>query len=554
MFCSFQPKTVNVYFENKTSLSYPGQIVQELTRCGISYRTAPLEVINDDGTLMYLIMIQHDATQPIELSLIKKKSGAKHLTHVIILIQDSKAITNKWLRNAFIKFWKKWVLNVAIMFWRNYSLRVYRYNPFMDNYLIPVKYIGRIPQITDLFPKKLPDMQGKPLRMCLYHDEIRAIFLSNNRIIGSDGLMSEYIAERLNATRIIDRISSQADLKENRSADICFKEVEDEIDDIAMNIRFLAPETFENYVEYTTVQIRDDLCVIVPKAKVASIFWNLFRSFKLKVWISILLSILIAYLFCIIFYGRLCWKEHILLQLLASTLSMPMTRVPAKISLRFILFLWLFYGLLITGAFKGNLTSNLVFRTYLPDVNTIKDLALSQYDLILYRRHHKHIHIFLNESNPYEAMIKRKLRVQTDYEITTLLESNNRSYAYLQKYHVALFQIVARKHTSKGRPLFHLMNTCLVPFHAVYILPYGSPYIGFVNHLVRGAHEFGFVVRWENLMNSAFLKSGRSVFRRKQSDDDLVVLKVAHFQAAFCLLSIGLILAFFVFIGELLWR
>lgn len=39
IFCNSQVKVVNVYFENETSLSYPGQILKVLNDCGISHIT-----------------------------------------------------------------------------------------------------------------------------------------------------------------------------------------------------------------------------------------------------------------------------------------------------------------------------------------------------------------------------------------------------------------------------------------------------------------------------------------------------------------------------------
>lgn len=37
IFCNSRVKVVNVYFENETSLSYPGQILKLLNDCGISH-------------------------------------------------------------------------------------------------------------------------------------------------------------------------------------------------------------------------------------------------------------------------------------------------------------------------------------------------------------------------------------------------------------------------------------------------------------------------------------------------------------------------------------
>ncbi|XP_053947432.1 uncharacterized protein LOC128856081 [Anastrepha ludens] len=516
-------------------------------------KTQPLELVNNDGVLMYLVMIYNDANQQINLSILQKRSAAKYRSHVIVLINNSDAITEAWLRRTFAIFWQIWYLNVVIMFERESELHVYRYNPFADDLLIKIHLDQRtLPHGDELFPKKLPDMGGKTLRVCMYYDEVRAIFENGNdnqRITGSDGLMSAFIAERFNAKRVINRVSSFGNF--TLKADICFQEIAQEIDDVALNTRFLAVVTFLRQVEYTIVHGRDDLCMLVPKAKIATTFWNLFRSFTVPVWLSICLSIPLAYLFCNLVHLRLHKSECDLLQLYATTLTMPLTRTPTRTPLRIFLFYWLFYGMLICNAFKGNLTSSLVFRTYLEDINTLKDLAESPYDMLIFSRHIKHINRSLNISNPYEAIIKRKVVVVPDEYFVGKVQENNLAYAYLLKSHFAVFQANARVHSYWGRPLFHVMSTCLVPFHAVYIVPYGSPYLGFINTLIRSSHEFGFSIHWERLMNAAFIESGKKTVRNPMNADDPVVLNLAHFQTAFGLLLVGLTIALVIFVWEL---
>lgn len=516
-------------------------------------KTEPLELIKNDGILLYLVMIFHDASQRIDLGILRKKSSAKHLSHVIMLVINSETVTESWLRRTFTIFWEIWFLNIVIMFKRGRLLQIYRYNPFADQFLINIQLDNqRFPTIDDLFPTNLPNMGGRPLRVCMYHDVVRAIFKDDNddqTLIGSDALMSHFVAERLNATRIIHRVSRFGNF--TLKADICFEEVTQELDDVAFNIRFLAAPSFSQQAEYTIVHSRDSLCALVPKAKVATTFWNLFRSFTIPVWLTILLSVPIAYIFCNLVHLRLSKSEFDLLQLYATTLTMPLTRIPTRTSLRIFLFFWLFYGMLICNTFKGNLTSSLVFRTYLEDVNTLKDLADSPYDLLTYIRYMKHLDRFLNVSDPYEAIIKRKIVVVPDKELLTGIQKNNLSYAYVQKYHFAAFYANARIHSFRGRPIFHVMSACLVPFHAVYIVPYGSPYLGFINRLIRSSQEFGYNIHWESLMNAAFIESGKKRIRNVGNDDDPVVLKLGHFQAAFGILFVGLTIASIAFLWEI---
>ncbi|XP_016941588.4 uncharacterized protein Ir85a [Drosophila suzukii] len=551
--CIAKVKVIFVYFENQTSHEHTGQILREVTKCDISYislrnQNGPLEAVKDDGILMYMVMIITNISQPLELSLIRKKSAAKHRSHVFLLVRDADTVSDAWMRASFRQFWKIWLLNIVILYWRDNRLYAYRYNPFTDNYLIPVdNNANGVPTLEQLFPKTIPNMQRKPLRMCIYKDDVRAIFWKQGIIIGTDGLLAGYVAERLNATMMITRPHSYNN--HNLSSDICFFEVAREYVDVAMNIRFLAPDTFKKQAESTVSHMRDDLCVIVPKAKTAPTFWNIFRSFGTSVWALILASVLVGNIFCYILKAGVGGAP---MQLFAGALTMPMNNIPRNHSLRLFLIFWLYFGLLICSAFRGNLTSMMVFQPYLPDINHLGGLARSHYRILIRPRHLKHIQHFLTLGHKYEARIREQMLEVPDAQMYEMMKNNDIRYAYLEKYHIARFQVNNRVHMHLGRPFFHLMNSCLVPFHAVYIVPYGSPYLGFLDSLIRSSHEFGFERYWDRIMNSAFIKSGVKVVNRRRgsSSDDPVVLKLQHFHAVFALWVVGIGLACIVLVWE----
>ena len=518
------------------------------------FKKRRLDILKDDGVDMYLIMALRDIRQTVKLNILRKKSASKHLTNIILMIEDAFSITDQWLLNTFENFWRIWILNVAVIYYHKDHLHIYRYDPFLKH-LFPEIQGNSYHHLTvrDVFPKAILNMRLQPLRMCIYNDGIRTIFdKGDSQLHGSDGMMSGYLAERLNATRIIHLVEKYGN--QTIYHDICFREIVDEIDDVAINIRFLSLATFYKRVEHTIVHSRDDLCVMVPKAKLASSFWNLFRSFNVSVWLLILSTLIFAACFCMYNYRQICSDSKFLLQLYACIISMPFLKLQRPTSLRFFLFIWLVFGMLISAAFKGNLTSNLVDRSYLPDINTIQDLAQSSYPLAVLPRHTKHLENYLDRKNQYSAMLLDKMIEIPDLQFSYLRESNNLSFAYLQKFYLSTFLVNSRRHAERGRPLFHLMQQCIVPFHAVYIVPYGSPYLGFINTLIRNAQEFGFINYWNRLMSAAFRISRGHFTRRRRDEDEPVVLKLAHYQAVFCFLFIGLSLSTLCFLCELLTR
>uniref|UniRef100_A0A1I8NL32 Ionotropic glutamate receptor L-glutamate and glycine-binding domain-containing protein n=1 Tax=Musca domestica TaxID=7370 RepID=A0A1I8NL32_MUSDO len=471
----------------------------------------------------------------------------------MLLIQDAHNVTEKWLLSTFKNFWKMWILNVVVVFTdpKQGYIELYRYDPFAKILRHRIALGPDTYNLDELYPKDILNMRGNPLQICLYQDNIRTIFESSGNILGTDGLMSSFLVERLNATPLVRRIRTYGN--DSVSQDLCFKETFDELDDMATNIRFLSMESFYGRVESTIVLNRDDLCVLIPKAKIASSFWNLFRSFSISVWVLISVSLAMAYIFCSLIYRNIFAGDKLLLDLLSCIISTPRARLQrSRMSARLFFYVWLVYGLLISAAFKGNLTSYLVDREYLPDVNTLQELAESKYPLATLPRHIKHLNRYLDLNNPYESMLRQKIIPLPDAFFNELIEHNNLSYAYLQKYHISVFRANSRKHSLNGKPCFHAMAQCIVPFHAVYIVPYGSPYLGYINKLIRNAQEYGYLHYWDSMMSAVFRRSRRNGQLQRSDDSEPEVLQLFHFQAVYCFWAMGLLIATVCFAGELI--
>ncbi|XP_075144671.1 ionotropic receptor 85a [Haematobia irritans] len=562
LFCSSHLKLVHIYWERKCSFTYCSKILRRFSECGLSHvilrnrypSSSSLEKLKDNGILLHLLIILPDISHTLDLSIIRKKSSAKHLTFIVVVVQqNTNAVPHKWLRSTFEIFWNLWIMNIAIIYadQEKETIVIYRYDPFSEEPSYETLSMDRSKwHLDQLFPRTMINMKLKPLRICLYADEVRSLFLPNGHVHGTDGLMTSYLAERMNATALVNRIGVYGN--ESASQDLCFRETVDEIDHLAGNIRFLSPESFYGRVENTLALNRDDLCVLVPKARIASSFWNLFRSFNCNVWMYILVTLLGTYGFCVVVFRSYLANDKLMLDLLACMVTTPYeNRAHSKMSLRIFFTVWLIYGLLISAAFKGNLTSNLVQRKYLSDINTLGDLAKSEYPLATLPRHVKHLDRYLDAGNPNEALIKNKMVTITDGRLRELVEENNRNYAYLQKHHLTVFRANSRKHSLNGRPCFHAMAQCLVPFHAVYIVPYGSPFLGYINRLMRNAQEHGYINHWDHLMSAAFKRTRRIGSLQRHNDDEPEVLQLIHFQAAFCLWICGLVIAFVQFLVEI---
>uniref|UniRef100_A0A1I8PE54 Uncharacterized protein n=1 Tax=Stomoxys calcitrans TaxID=35570 RepID=A0A1I8PE54_STOCA len=561
LFCNSHLKVVHVHWPNKCSYSYCNNILREFSECGLSQvvlrskiqsSSSSLEKLKDDGILLYLVLILSDATQTVDLSFMRKKSAAKHLTNILLVILDAAAVSEKWLRCIFEMFWNMWILNVAIIYAEQeyHQIIIHRYDPFADELIQKTLEREQHAGLEQVFPRSMLNMRLRPFRVCMYPDEVRSIFQQNGQVTGADGMLTAYMAERLNATISVNYMGTYGNV--SISHDLCFREIVDEIDHLGGNTRFLSLDSFYGRVEYTIVLDRDDLCVLVPKARIASAFWNLLRPFNCRVWSMIVVTKMLVYILCRLVYRHIFAGAKLMLHLLACVISSPHAHfIRPPLSSRIFLGVWLIFGLLISAAYKGNLTSHLVERVYLPDVNSLRQLAESPYPLATLPRHVKHMNRYLNEGNRYEHLLKSKIVTIPDMQLRNLVEDNNLSYAYLQKAHISVFRANSRKHSINGKPCYHAMAQCIVPFHAVYIVPYGSAFLGYINRLMRNAQEHGYLNYWNGLMSAAFKRARRNGLPQRQHDDgEPEVLQLLHFQAAFCLWAFGLVLAFIVFIWE----
>ncbi|XP_055908258.1 uncharacterized protein LOC129943069 [Eupeodes corollae] len=555
--CNFNASAIYVYFENYTSTGYPASILRKFSDCGCSYivlrnkyKTQPLKAI-DDGIVMYLVLMIKNASQQIDLSIVKKKSATKHRSYFIVIVENSIDLNRKWLYQSFKKFWDIWILNAVIFFWRNNTINMYTFSPFTSKFLWKIN--SNAAGKNDLFFRKTPDMNGRKLRICLFPDETRAIFEPEGKVLGADGFMSSFVAGSLNATRVIKmpqnfKWSNVYASEGNNSADFCLSEMQTAKSDMALNTRFLSLDNFKRTVEHTVVYGRDDLCVLVPKAQPASLFWNLFRPFQIPVWAVIFLMFFLTYGFCRVLLPQ---TSHVCLKLYSTMLTQPLNEHNLTVSMRVFLVFWFSYCLLITASYKCNLMSNLVFRIALPEIDNLRELANSPYELLIHARHHKFIDKYVDSSLSFVKKLKKRIIPVSDDFLIRKLNANDLDYAYLEKFHVINFRVNSRKHYNRGRPLFHIMEVCPIPFQTVYIVPYGSPYLGILDILVRRAQEHGFVDHWAKLMDTQFKNTGKSIVRNNQNEEDLVVLRFNHLQAAFYMLSLGLILATIVLFVEI---
>lgn len=517
-------------------------------------RDFPFE--KDDLSMRLFNVNIMQSPQHVNLSYVKYRFPDKHRSHFVLLFEEYQENDATAFINVFNQFWKREVLNVLFIYWF-VNLRIVSYTPFGDNYLI--QHTENDISVAKLFPDKVLDMNGHPIRISLFFEETRAIFNISfendqlDKMAGTDGLLTQLMVRRMNATLVLLQPDDGADIGEflpdgNTTGSLA--QIVNNIVDVSFNTRFLRIAQFRRLVEPTVTNGRDDICILVPKAGFASNVGNLFRSFTIPLWISAILAVpffIVVYkLFRIGHKGDSIYTlNDVFFNVIAWNFQQSCSKFPERWVIRILIGTWAIYAMLITSSYSGNLTSNLLFHRMLPDINSFKQLDQSNYPLVTYSRYTDLILNFLNQTK--FKRLKKSVKAVTQKEFSDLIKKNDVRYAYANKYHIN-FKLWNTR-LMDGKQIFFSMSECPVPYVVIYAMRYGNPYKRRINFILRQAQEAGFIDFWDNKDRK---KVSGKVSLHSGGSKALVPLSVLHLQSAFYVFFIGLGLSTVCFMIEII--
>lgn len=461
-----------------------------------------------------------------------------------------------------VQFWEKELLNAIIIFHRHNDVLIASYNPFAAT-----RFTLLSANATDngksLFPDKTSNLNGYELKATIFQDMTRATFNESNRrdataLRGADGLLAQLIVQYMNASVQLlspaDGVEIGEFLKDGRASGCLGQLVRREVD-FGVNVRFYRLGQFKYLVEATKTNGRDDICILVPRAGKATDIGNIFRAFTTYDWLAIAVS-WPAYAITYRFVDIATAHRHnrprqtaltIFFDLLAINLAQSANVVPSNWLEKGLLGFWLIYALLITSLYQSMLSGNLIIPKDLPDINSIEQLDRSHYKLISYSRYNRDILQFLKDSQfnaSYRRLPKRLIDVSQKVFFDEVRKPN-RSVAYANKHHINVY--LRRIHRANGEVIFNEMKQCPVPFVTVYGLPYGSPYKGRINFIIRQAQEGGLIEKWDRV-DKIKEKISQSKLR---GDRDLVAFTFHHLRTAFFVFLMGCMASVAVFLMEM---
>lgn len=458
----------------------------------------------------------------------------------MLIIESSPPMDEDWIQPLLQRFWRLNLFNVLLIFWTT-ELNVYTYNPFTDDFVV------RLPQTSvaydELFSDKAMNMNGRPLKVSLFSEKTRAIFYSDGKHGGTDGLLTDMVIEQMNATLVLVNITDGFDIGEfraNGTATGGLGLIVDRRVDVSFNTRFLRLAQFKGTVQITFANGRDDICILVASAGYASNIYNIFRAFSRSVWMFTLLALVSVSVAFTGIYRLQTAKDkrkidNIFFNFYSWNLAQPIVQLPDRWASKMLIAIWIVYCLLITSSYQGNLTSNLVLRPTLPEVDTMRQLEQSPYEILTFGRYVGLLQNLFKDHKEFSSLQTRIREVSTGEELENFVNNHTVRYAYANKFHINQYLSSRKSNTVNGRSVFHNMIECPVPFLVAYAVPCGSPYLLRLNIIIRRAQEAGFISYWDK-------KSEETVKHSKHRGGSAPIpLTLDHMQSAFYILGVGLL-------------
>lgn len=504
---------------------------------------------------MYSVNVVRNAKE-LNLSYVKKKMKNKEYTRYVIVFTEkmpSNFIRGE-VKEMFKIFWQREVLNAIIIFWTD-QLNCVTYTPFGEQFVQRLNVSET--RTEQLFYEKAKNLRGHVLRLGMFFEPQRANITKvdgKTTMSGIDGGVASMIIRRMNATLQLIRPKDGAELGEifpNKSSNGIFALLKNDVVDASFNARFYRMSYFHGSIEPTLTLGRDDLCILVPRTGISLNLDNIFDAFELPVWTFAIIALPVYAFFFHVYFGK--WRgyrkshslSHSFLRLFGWNLNQPYMRPPKTTLTKILLGLWITYSAVITTWYNSNLTSYLMVKPRLPDIDTLEQLKQSNYHILTMPRYADVMSEFLINLSGHQRLMGRVHSVEHEHKWYERIFARDTSFAYANQAHIMRFVL------SKGNlfDTFAQTKECAVPFLNVYALSYGSPYKGRVNELLSLVRDCGVIDHWMDM--KSHMEKLNQVRHQKSASEQHVAISIAHLQSTFYILFIGCAVSCLVFLYEI---
>ncbi|XP_053655872.1 ionotropic receptor 93a-like [Cherax quadricarinatus] len=383
---------------------------------------------------------------------------------------------------------------------------------------------------------------------------------------GSDYFLLMAIAEALNFTVYVVPTSSWAEVTER---------VEERVAFMATVYHNMLPERLQRY-DYSWVYEYGSLDFSMAQPGIKPQWQSLYYPLTDTVWLAIILALLLAP-FVLILIIRVSEQRkdvartdtvvvvhHLTGMLLGQNLP---RRLPKTCSSRVLVAVWLIFGLIITTAYRGNLTAFLSLPKYPPRAETLQQLVTTAERITMPPYGAEFRNFFLKSGSQVFQRLAELIHIVPSVEIG-LQEAIDRKQAHLENRRYQQLRIAELFTRADGSSKLYIGRESVLPGQAAWPIPHDAPYRPMLDRCLMAVIEAGLYEKWsKDLLTEAQVESRRkkrNLLQQQQqeqkqerkedfdSNSNIGSLTIEHLQGAFMLLLLGLLLSGLIFILEIL--
>ncbi|XP_046813912.1 uncharacterized protein LOC124422053 isoform X3 [Vespa crabro] len=456
----------------------------------------------------------------------------------------------------------------------------------------------RINSITSLpsddisFFENFENVNGYPIKVTVFPSMMMCIEVDENNVVHYtklDANVMKMLESNLNASFDVNVLDKNSDIDPFQKS---LQDISDRRSEIIFTSLFVKAYNDSYLYQFTAAIAEDKLCFIAPTKGYLPKSYMPFLPFTKDLWMTLACyNIFVTIFWMILKYlsysfrnnkpitcslgetfsnirrGKLA-RDNILLKRKKDNISRRKNKEPPEIhpyvircteliilfcypfekaytpALRIFLCSSLLFGLVIVGLYNNWLMWTLSKPLRYPEINTIEDVADSNYTIVT-----KYLNLkedtFIGK-DPLETKLRNKISVLNTDKPTNYFVAFDKSVIALGRFTSTKLENYSIYYDDDGNKLVHIVEECPVTYTLSYVIRLNSPYTEKINTLLLRIQQFGFINLWYEEMTYPLLVEDKKM--KLALSEKKKKLTLEHYSLAFLGLFIGLIGCFLVFL------
>lgn len=306
------------------------------------------------------------------------------------------------LAHIFSAMWTKYIYNVNVIYEAGNEIILTTFQPFESSKSCGDTRPKIINKFRDakfendlIFPHKMGNFNGCPLRVVTFEDEDVVMRTSSNDLRGYGAELLQVLAEKLNFKPDINFLTEDfayGIVFDNGTAVGSLGALYHNRSDFALGDFFLKTSRLVHFDSTATFQVMD-LVWIIPPGRAFTPLEKLLQPYSDVVWIFIAVILLIGIfaIFIINYRFESCKSfvygenvHHPLINMIIAILGSQQTRLPLKNFARFLLMMFLLYCLVLRNIYQGALYQFLQSDGRHKEIETIDEMIKDDFTFYVF--------------------------------------------------------------------------------------------------------------------------------------------------------------------------